>query len=400
MNPSTETSGITRKQIADDFDAIDQQVSDLNDHKRELLVSYRAQLTASGMGKDEIKSEVEAIKAAIKRRRAVAKEGALTVEEKDALVDEVFAEITSPAPRATRVATTVPDGFDPETGEEITEPQDAQAPAQAHPGIDPLGDATSLPGAEGAEDRDTITEPQSAPQAESDLTQPALGQVATLPEAKASEDGGATAQAIEGPADSVAGDASRASDGAGSVAPIQTETEAPYKPQPFSIGPLEPREAGGLKGFGFTVKFGEPAAPLYAAPGVVTMEHTPPEPVKWHPYANCFPTVLGEYLAELEAGIHTAFGGVQKPIVKIGNLILDGRARYGIARSLLIDYPVVQYDGTDPLMDVIAWNIASRGDRFTDKQRKATAEALCKLEPTRADEIMQAFGLEMAEAAE
>jgi hypothetical protein len=53
------------------------------------------------MGKPAIKVEVEAIKAAIKRRRAVAKDE-FAVEEKEALVDEIFAEITARAPRATR----------------------------------------------------------------------------------------------------------------------------------------------------------------------------------------------------------------------------------------------------------------------------------------------------------
>jgi hypothetical protein len=118
---------ITRKQIADDFDAIDDQIADLNDHKRELLVSYRAELAAR-MGKDEIKAEVEAVKAAIKRRRAVKEKGAEVVEYKDALTDEVFEEITLRAPRATRVASAVPP-YDPETGE-IIEPQQASAAVQ------------------------------------------------------------------------------------------------------------------------------------------------------------------------------------------------------------------------------------------------------------------------------
>ncbi len=41
---------------------------------------------------------------------------------------------------------------------------------------------------------------------------------------------------------------SRASDSAGTVAPIRRMT----------MTPLEPRTAGGLKGFGFTVRFDDP----------------------------------------------------------------------------------------------------------------------------------------------
>jgi|GEM_PF-1500889 len=124
----------------------------------------------------------------------------------------------------------------------------AHAYARASLGITPEHDAET----------GEITEPQSAPQAARDLAAPPSpqGRVALPSQAKASTDGDTTAQDIEIPADSVTGEASRASVGAGSVASIQPETEAPYKPRPFTIGPIEPREAGGLKGFGFTVNFG------------------------------------------------------------------------------------------------------------------------------------------------
>lgn len=68
------------------------------------------------------------------------------------------------------------------------------------------------------------------------------------PEAKASEDNAITDEGRALDTDG-AGDASRLSDGSGSVAPIRR----------MSMTPLEPREAGGLKGFGFTVRFDEPA---------------------------------------------------------------------------------------------------------------------------------------------
>lgn len=217
-----------------------------------------------------------------------------------------------------------------------------------------------------------ITEQQVAPQPASDLTtSPSLsGQVASHPVANVGEDAdGAIAAASVDPASREVDDADR-----------------------------HQVAASGFSGEGGV---GNPdPTTKYAAPGIVTTEHTPPEPVKWHPYAQCFPTVLGDDLKALERDIHTAFSGVKDPIVKIGNLILDGRARYGVARSLMIDYPVVQYDGSDPLIDVIAWNLASRFDRMTSGQIAATAKALCKLEPARADDIMQTFGLEIAEAAE
>lgn len=71
-----------------------------------------------------------------------------------------------------------------------------------------------------------LTEQQDVPHPASDLTSlsQAPGQVATPSQAKTSTDGGTTEQDIGSPADSVTGEASRASDGAGSVASIQPET--------------------------------------------------------------------------------------------------------------------------------------------------------------------------------
>ncbi|RKD69002.1 GIY-YIG nuclease family protein [Rhizobium sp. WW_1] len=93
---------ISRTSLANEIDEYDQQIADMNTGKKDCFDAYRAQLVASGMDKANIKTEIEAIKAAIKRRRA-AKKDPMAVEEKDALIDEIFEEITtSPrAPRAT-----------------------------------------------------------------------------------------------------------------------------------------------------------------------------------------------------------------------------------------------------------------------------------------------------------
>jgi hypothetical protein len=94
---------ITRTSLANEIDEYDQQIADMNTGKKDCFDAYRAQLVASGMDKENIKTEIEAVKAAIKRRRA-AKKDPMAVEEKDALIDEIFEEIMmSPrAPRATR----------------------------------------------------------------------------------------------------------------------------------------------------------------------------------------------------------------------------------------------------------------------------------------------------------
>lgn len=74
-------------------------------------------------------------------------------------------------------------------------------------------------------------------------------------QAKASEDNGS----ITGGAGAVAGEASRVGAGRTASATSDDGRDSRERPAPvprsMSISPLEPREAGGLKGFGFTVKF-------------------------------------------------------------------------------------------------------------------------------------------------
>lgn len=95
---------ITRKGLADEIDLIDEQIAVLNGSKSDALKAYRQQLHDDGFDKDNIKLEIEATKAAIKRRRAVAKDEN-AVAEKDALVDEIFEEINvAPATRTREAA--------------------------------------------------------------------------------------------------------------------------------------------------------------------------------------------------------------------------------------------------------------------------------------------------------
>lgn len=368
MNPSTETSGITRRSLAETYEAQDLIIQAAQDAKRDATKAYREQLDGAGMDKDAIKSEVEGFKLAYRRKVAVEKKGSDEVEHRDAIADEIYLEITSPAPRATRVATTVPDGFDPETGEEITEPQEAQAPAQASDAQAanlPASTvaATSLPGAEGAEDRDTI-QPETANEfggVSADVSNP--------------NDGGENEDAAEPAVDPLC---RRQFDVIENSSEDRThEVEVATTSAQTVTGEGAPNAS---------------VTPLYSAPGVVVMETCPPEGALAHPYAACWP------VRDIDVS-----EGVREPIVKIGKLILDGRGRMFAARGWDggkgREYPVVQYDGTDPLLDCIRWNLASRPGIHAHNL-KLIAGKLCKLEPTRADEIMQAFGLEVAEAAE
>ncbi|WP_108397582.1 hypothetical protein [Devosia submarina] len=134
---------------------------------------------------------------------------------------------------------------------------------------------------------------------------------------------------------------------------------------------------------------------LYAAPGVITWEHAPPEGVRRHDYSQAFGD-LGQDAAVIEDDLANA---AAEPIVKIGPVILDGWARYIKSRTMVsldgkpVEYSVVQYDGTDPLMDCIRWNLAGR--ILNDAQKRTIAQRLARLEPSRKEEIYSAFELGM-----
>jgi uncharacterized protein (UPF0335 family) len=214
-----------------------------------------------------------------------------------------------------------------------------------------------------------ITHPQPTKAAESDLTDPKpLGQVATHSQAKASEDGGANVTGESAPDDSVTGDVSRASVDAGIDAPIPDADKSVEAPASAAL------------------------------PGEVYWENTPREPVKQHEYSKAFGT-LGQDIHVITEDIAKA---QSQAIVMMGDTILDGWARYNVARGMVgidgqtTEYPAYQYDGTDPLVDCIRLNVAGR--ILNDSQRQIIAKRLIALEPKRKADIIKAFGF-IAEVA-
>jgi hypothetical protein len=95
---------ITRRSLADEIDRLDDQLAEIQTDKAEIFKAYRAQLEKDGIAKPEITVEVTSVKAAIRRRRAMA-DDPLAVENKDALTDAIYAEISGPAQRGTGNAT-------------------------------------------------------------------------------------------------------------------------------------------------------------------------------------------------------------------------------------------------------------------------------------------------------
>ncbi|WP_313522591.1 hypothetical protein [Shinella sp.] len=147
-----------------------------------------------------------------------------------------------------------------------------------------------------------------------------------------------------------------------------------------------------------TSNTGEGAANTALPADGIVMEYVPPTGMKRLPFAHCFPDHSKAEYERLEKDI--AANRVREPIIRQGDVIVDGWARYNISRAYGMSYPVLElHPGRDVLLDLIEWQRASRN--FTPaQQRKITAE-LVKEFPHRADDIMAAFGLaEALEAAE
>ena len=137
-----------------------------------------------------------------------------------------------------------------------------------------------------------------------------------------------------------------------------------------------------------TLNIGEGERELIKAlPGNLTMEADPPVPMKRASFAHCFPELSKIEYDRLAASISQI--GIDRPIVRKGEVILDGWSRYNIARSLGERYPVIEYDGSDELLDVIALQRSSRD--WTTAQEAKIAKLLAKELPDRADDIWAAF---------
>ena len=82
-----------RVEVADCIDEYDKLIAEHNESKSDTFTCYRAALEGEGMDKAAIKLELAALKAAIRKRQKAAKDPS-AVEEKDALTDEIFTQIS------------------------------------------------------------------------------------------------------------------------------------------------------------------------------------------------------------------------------------------------------------------------------------------------------------------
>ena len=109
--------------------------------------------------------------------------------------------------------------------------------------------------------------------------------------------------------------------------------------------------------------------------GLLTMPNGRSIPFKAHPLADLFPMMSADEMAALIEDVRDR--GVQRPIVLLDGMVLDGRNRYMAARDAGVGYRVVEFTGTDPLAFVISENMRRR--HLTDSQRAMVAAKIAKL---------------------
>lgn len=165
-----------------------------------------------------------------------------------------------------------------------------------------------------------------------------------------------------------------------------------YSPE-LAIECAAPEEdaAAGERGDEATVEQRSPAPNPVLAPNSHEFytESVPRRPMKRLHYAHCFPELTPTEWRALSQDI--VRNGIQKPIIRMDDTIIDGWDRYCVAREHGLEYPVREYRGNDVLLDVIGWQRASRN--FAPAQEKKIAAELAKEIPHRSRDIMAALGM-------
>jgi hypothetical protein len=100
-----------------------------------------------------------------------------------------------------------------------------------------------------------------------------------------------------------------------------------------------------------------------------------------HPAAMLLPAMSEAEYGELKNDIQT--NGLREPIWVYDNQVLDGRHRLRACVELDVEFETHEYTGGDPFGFVVSMNLHRR--HLTAEQRRATAEALLKADPTRSD---------------
>lgn len=107
-----------------------------------------------------------------------------------------------------------------------------------------------------------------------------------------------------------------------------------------------------------------------------------------HKYAHLFPLASEGELAEMAADIKQR--GLLHPIITLNGQILDGRNRFRACELAGVTPDFREYEGVDPLADVISWNLHRR--QLSTSQRAALAAELKPMFEAEAKGRMSAGG--------
>jgi ParB-like chromosome segregation protein Spo0J len=94
-----------------------------------------------------------------------------------------------------------------------------------------------------------------------------------------------------------------------------------------------------------------------------------------HEIANLFPLMSGEEFVALKADIKE--NGLKNPVILLDGKILDGRNRFKACQEVGVKAITQDYDGNDPLADVISWNLKRR--HLNETQRASVAAKLANM---------------------
>ena len=96
---------------------------------------------------------------------------------------------------------------------------------------------------------------------------------------------------------------------------------------------------------------------------------------RFHPFCDLFPAMERKEFSALVLDIRTR--GLQVPIMKMGDLILDGRHRYLACREAGVEPRYEEYNGADPLGYVLGANLLRR--HLSPSQRAMVAAKLANM---------------------
>jgi hypothetical protein len=95
-----------------------------------------------------------------------------------------------------------------------------------------------------------------------------------------------------------------------------------------------------------------------------------------HEIANLFPLMSEEEFVALKADIKE--NGLKNPVILLDGKILDGRNRFKACQEVGVKVITNDYDGNDPLSDVISWNLKRR--HLNETQRASIAAKLANMQ--------------------